>query len=118
MKLFINSAVLFLIGFTYWFFFMKKENQEVKVKKEITIIVKGGYNPAIIKIKKGQSVTLKFQRKDESSCLEELVIPDFGIRRHLRLNKTTKIKINPQKVGEYEFTCGMNMFRGKIKVGA
>lgn len=118
MNLFVNSVGLLLIGFTYWFFFMKKEGEGIRVGKEITITVKGGYDPAVIKIKKGQSATLKFHRKDESSCLEELVIPDFGIRRHLKLNKVTKVKINPQKVGEYEFTCGMNMFRGKIKVAA
>lgn len=95
---------------------MKKESESVDVANEITITVEGGYKPDVIRVRKGSSVTLKFYRKDESSCLEEVVIPDFNIREHLGLNKTTDIVINPSEVGEYEISCGMNMFHGKIKV--
>ena len=80
------------------------------------IVVKGGYKPDVIKVRKGQPTTLKFHRKDESSCLEEIVIPDFNIREHLTLNETTDIIVNPDEPGEYEISCSMNMFHGKIKV--
>jgi len=116
MTLLINLIGIALIIFTYWFFFMKKESKAVKVVDEITITVEGGYKPDVIKVKKGKPITLKFHRKDESSCLEEVVIPDFNIREHLVLNKITDIVINPTVVGEYEISCGMNMFHGKIKV--
>ncbi len=118
MNLLINLLGITLIILTYWFFFMKKESKAVSVKDEITITVEGGYKPDVIKVKKGKPITLKFYRKDESPCLEEVVIPDFNIREHLVLNKTTNVVINPTKVGEYEISCGMNMFHGKIKVEA
>lgn len=116
MALLINLLGILLIIFIYWFFFMKKESKAIKVENEITITVEGGYKPDVISVKKGTPITLKFYRKDESSCLEEVVIPDFNIREHLTLNETTEIRINPTEVGEYEISCGMNMFYGKIKV--
>jgi plastocyanin domain-containing protein len=116
MTILINLIGILLIILIYWFFFMKKESESVDVANEITITVEGGYKPDVIRVRKGSSVTLKFYRKDESSCLEEVVIPDFNIREHLGLNKTTDIVINPSEVGEYEISCGMNMFHGKIKV--
>lgn len=116
MTLLTNIIGIALIALTYWFFFMKKESKAVNVEDEITIVVEGGYKPDVIRIKKGNPVTLKFHRKDGSSCLEEVVIPAFNVRQHLTLNKTTEIVINPTKVGEFEISCGMNMFHGKIVV--
>jgi len=35
---------------------------------------------------------------------------------HLPEDKTVPIEVTPQSPGEYEFTCGMNMYKGKIIV--
>ena len=105
------SAILFVA----WFFFGKKV-REVAVDRQVQIMVDGGYTPEVISVKKGQPVTLKFFRKDASSCLEEVVLPDFGVRKMLALNETTAIEITPQQAGEFTFSCGMNMYHGKIKV--
>jgi plastocyanin domain-containing protein len=48
--------------------------------------------------------------------LEEVVLGDFKVRKTLPLNQTVTIPITPQKEGEFVFSCGMNMFHGKIKV--
>ncbi|MBF8249445.1 MAG: copper-binding protein [Candidatus Levybacteria bacterium] len=105
------------IVFTYWFFLMKKEDKAVVVNKNnVDILVKGGYSPNVVSIPKGKTTTLNFMRQDSSSCLEEVVIPDFKIRKYLPLNKKVSIPITPQKEGEYEISCGMNMFHGKIIV--
>lgn len=116
MNLIINIVGVILIILIYWFFFMKKESKAVEVDKEIKIVVAGGYKPDVIKVKLGESTILKFYREDESSCLEEVVIPDLNVREHLVLNETTAIEIKPEKTGVYEFSCGMNMFHGKIVV--
>lgn len=113
--------VLFLsslgIIFTYWFFLMKKDDDAVIVKtNSVDIIVEGGYSPGIISIPKGKQTTINFFRKDPSSCLEEVLLPDFKLRKYLPLNKITSIKITPDKIGTFEISCGMNMFHGKIKV--
>lgn len=113
-------VTLFSIGgiaFTYWFFLMKKEDAAILVNTDsINITVEGGYTPNVISISKDKTTTLNFIRKDPSSCLEEVVLPDFKIRKYLPLNKTTPIQVTPKKEGTYEISCGMNMFHGKIKV--
>lgn len=112
-------AILSLAGmiFTYWFFLMKKEETATKVDTtDIDIVVKGGYSPEVISIPKGKTTTLNFIRRDPSSCLEDVVIPDFKIRKYLPMNEKVSIPLTPKKEGSYEISCGMNMFHGKIIV--
>lgn len=104
------------IGFTYWFFLMRKEKEIAVTSDSIDITVEGGYQPEIISIPKGKTTKLNFTRKDPSSCLEEVVLGDFKVRKMLPLNQTVAIAITPQKEGEYIFSCGMNMYHGKIIV--
>ena len=103
------------ILFTYWFFLMKREDV-VSVKDSVDINVAGGYSPSTISIPKGKTTKINFFRKDPSSCLEEVVLGDFKIRKFLPLNQKVTVEITPQKAGEYGFACGMNMFHGKIIV--
>lgn len=114
-KLLVAIFSLAGIVFTYWFFLMKKE-EAVSVKDSVDIIVEGGYKPEVIEIEKGKEVTINFLRKDKSSCLEEVVLGDFKIRKYLPLNKKVSVLITPQKSGEFVFSCGMNMYHGKIIV--
>lgn len=104
------------IGFVYWFFLIKNVKDAVLVGKSINIIVDGGYQPEVISIAKGKTTTITFLRRDPSTCLEEVVLPDFKIRKFLPLNKKVDVSISPKLVGEYEIVCGMNMFHGKILV--
>lgn len=103
------------IVFTYWFFFGKKD-EKGEAKGSITITVDGGYSPAYIIVKKDATTTLRFFRKDKAACLEEISIPDFKIKKYLPPDEYTDIKITPKKRGEFPFSCGMNMYFGKISV--
>lgn len=114
-KLLVGFGGLAAILFVAWFFFGKK-TQAVTVERQVRINVDGGYSPDTIRVKRGQPVTLQFLRKDSSGCLEEVVLPDFGVRQILPLNQETTVTITPQKAGEFGFACGMNMYRGKILV--
>ncbi len=113
-------VIIFSLGgivFVYWFFLMKKEKEAVAAQSNnIDITVEGGYSPSVISISKDKTTTLNFIRKDPSSCLEEVVLPEFKIKKYLPLNKSTTITVTPKKEGTYEITCGMNMFHGKIIV--
>lgn len=105
------------IAFIYWFFLMKKEETAVLVNdSNVDITVEGGYSPNVISIPKGKTTTLNFTRKDPSSCLEEVVLGDFRIRKYLPLHQKVSITLTPQKTGEFDYSCGMNMFHGKIIV--
>lgn len=82
--------------------------------QEVDVTVKGGYQPASILVKSGEPVRLNFTRREASTCGEEVVLPSFGKRAHLPENQTVTVEVTPEKPGEYEFTCGMNMYRGKL----
>jgi len=115
-----DKVIVSIVGFvgiifTYWFFLMRRE-KEVAVENEVDIIVDGGYKPEIISVPQAKTTKLNFIRKDPSSCLEEIVLGDFKIRKYLPLNKKVTIEIKPEKPGEYDYACGMNMFHGKIIV--
>jgi plastocyanin domain-containing protein len=82
--------------------------------REQTITVDGGYSPAVIRVKAGRPVRLVFDRRDTGSCSEEVVFPDFGVRRFLPTGTKTVVEITPPKAGRYDFTCGMSMLRGSL----
>lgn len=81
---------------------------------EVVIEVDGGYSPNAVRVKAGEPVRLVFDRKDDSSCSEEVVIPAFGIRTYLPTGQRTTIELTPVAAGKYAFTCGMSMLRGTI----
>ncbi|MBI3633297.1 MAG: cupredoxin domain-containing protein [Candidatus Vogelbacteria bacterium] len=103
------------IIFTYWFFLMKKD-KGVEVSDSIDVVVDGGYSPEVISVLQGKTTTINFIRKDPTSCLEEVVLGDFKIRKYLPLNQKVSVEIKPDNTGEYVYSCGMNMYHGKIIV--
>lgn len=126
-KLIVLAGGIGLIGFIYvWFLteWGKRANSSASVvhtkssdgNDEIEIIVDGGYRPDVIRVKRGQKVTLSFLRKDPSSCLDEVILPDFKISSFLPLNEKTKVSFVPGKSGTFDFSCGMRMFHGKLIV--
>ncbi len=80
----------------------------------VTVAVKGGYSPAAIKVKAGRPVRVIFDRQETSGCSEEVVFPDFGVRKFLPAFQQTTVEITPERPGTYAFTCGMGMLRGKL----
>lgn len=114
-KLIVSIAGVLGIAFTYWFFLMKRE-KEIAVENEVDITVSGGYSPEVISIPKDKLTKINFIRTDPTDCLEEVVLGDFKIKKHLPLNQKVTIEVTPQKIGEFNFTCGMNMYHGKIVV--
>lgn len=115
-----DKAIVSVLGisgiiFVAWFFFGKKD-EIVEAGEKIQIEVAGGYNPSVIELKKGRKTTVIFHRTDPSSCLEEVIIPEFKIRKTLPLNENVSIEITPQKIGEFPFSCGMNMYHGRLVV--
>lgn len=115
-----DKIIVLLLGalaiyLTYIFFFGKKETAIVS-KGPVNINVSGGYSPSVIVIKNNAKTTLNFIRTDENSCLEEIIIPDFKIKKYLPLNEKVSVTLAPKVPGDYPFSCGMNMYFGKITV--
>lgn len=82
--------------------------------RQATVIVKGGYAPAVVRAAAGRPVRLTFDRQETSGCSEEVLFGDFGVRRYLPAHQQTVIEVTPPAAGTYEFTCGMGMLRGKL----
>lgn len=104
-----------------WYFFLYTQESVVAQSagpkaQEITILVKGGYTPNRIEVERGKRVRLLFNREEDAACSEEVVFPDFGVRKDLPAFHTTGIDLEPASAGEYEFTCGMHMMRGTLIV--
>jgi len=113
-------GVLLIILVNWYFFFSKKKATQATVEasgvQEVKVIVKGGYSPDIIVVKGGLPVRINFYRDETAECSDTIVFGDFKVRKPLPAFKTTPIEFTPEKVGEYTFTCGMGMMRGKLVV--
>ena len=110
-----------LVGFVVWFFFLSEREQgraesDASGVQKIKVLVKGGYTPDVIVLKKGVPAELAFYRDEVSSCSEEVVLPDFGLSRRLPAFETTTVRLTPEREGEFTITCGMSMLHGKLVV--
>ncbi|MBX9854865.1 MAG: cupredoxin domain-containing protein [Gemmatimonadaceae bacterium] len=117
---FVIAAAGATIVWVNWYFFAAERAPATATAgptsgaQEVTIAVHGGYTPSTIRVRAGSPVRLLFDRQETSSCSEEVVFGDFGIRTYLPAHETTAVTVTPPKPGVYEFTCGMSMLRGKL----
>jgi plastocyanin domain-containing protein len=120
-QIIVTLAGLGLIGWIVWYFWLWKTEAVTAQAgagglQVVDVTVKGGYQPSTIVAKAGQALRLNFTRRESTPCGEEVVLPEFGKRAHLPEGRTIPIEVTPSKPGEYEFTCGMNMYKGKLIV--
>ena len=120
-KLFVILAGLAAIAGIAWFFWgPRKGGYRVAVTsggyQEAMVLVKGGYTPDLIVVQHGKPVRLNFRREESAACSEMVVFGDFGKSANLPEGEIVPVEFLPEKAGEYEFTCQMGMFRGKLVV--
>jgi plastocyanin domain-containing protein len=110
-----------LSALVIWYFFVSqvagtRVAAAVSGVQEAQIIVKGGYSPDVLVVNAGQPVRLDFLRQETASCSEMVLFPDFDRSAKLPPGEVVPIEFTPETPGEYEFTCQMGMFRGKLIV--
>jgi len=115
------AAAVAAIGWVNWYFFFAERSSADAVAtasgvQEVGITVKGGYTPAVIHAKEGALLRLIFDRQETSSCSEEVVIGDFGVKRFLPAFQKTVVELTPNRAGRFDFTCGMGMLHGTLIV--
>ncbi|NUU16995.1 heavy metal translocating P-type ATPase [Cellulomonas humilata] len=104
-----------------WFFFAPRKTQQAQLEggvQVVTVTVKGGYNPDLVEVTAGTPVRLLFDRQESGDCTSRVVFPDFKVNASLPANRTTAVDLMPAVPGDYEFACGMNMVRGRLRVVA
>ncbi|HED03333.1 MAG TPA: cupredoxin domain-containing protein [Candidatus Fraserbacteria bacterium] len=116
----VSLAGLLAIIWIVWYFWIYEKKgvmaAEAGGAQEIRIRVKGGYDPDVIVVKAGKPVKLHFTREEEVSCSETVVFPAFEKSTKLPPFETVTVELLPEKPGEYDFHCSMNMLRGKLVV--
>jgi plastocyanin domain-containing protein len=109
-----------IAGVIWFFFFGERERVKATATaagvQEIQILVKGGYDPDVIVVERGRPVRLDFYRDETAACSDTVVFGDFGVAKPLPAFRTTPVEFTPDRAGEFTFTCGMNMMRGKLIV--
>jgi plastocyanin domain-containing protein len=120
-QIIVSLAGLALRALIAWFFWAPR-GEGVKAPltsagfQEAMILVKGAYTPDVIVVQHGQPVRLTFRREETAACSERVLFPDFNRSAQLPEGENVPIEFTPQDAGEFEFTCGMGMLRGKLVV--
>jgi plastocyanin domain-containing protein len=114
----INLAGVILIGLiVYWFWLATPRKVTAGNTGTIEIHVKDGvYTPAHIEVKKDETIRLRFVREDPSPCAAKVIFESLNKNLELPLNGSADIELHLQQAGEIDFTCEMQMYRGKLVV--
>ena len=118
-ELIVLLASVMFVGFLWWFFFGPKQTRPAEVRaglQQVTVTVKGGYSPDRIRVQQGVPLRLTFDRQEAGDCTSRVVFADFGASKSLPAFGTTSLDFTPDKVGEFDFSCGMNMIHGTLVV--
>ena len=109
-----------VIGFLLWFFFGPRTATAARRSdtgvQEARVEVRSSYSPDRIEVEAGRPVRLTFVRREANPCTEQVVLPDFGVVRDLPVGRPVPVEFTPDRAGEFEFHCGMNMVRGRLVV--
>jgi plastocyanin domain-containing protein len=115
----IAAGALLLIAFVNWFFLGSKGRPVTAAAGspggvvDVNVVVEGGYTPSTIEVPAGARVRMTLDRREDNPCSDELVIPDFHIRRALAAHAKTTVEFTATS-GRHEFSCGMGMLHGAI----
>lgn len=74
-----------------------------------------GYEPSVMKVKKGMPVKWIINSTSQFTCAASIVMPKFGISEVLSAGQNI-ITFTPTQAGEIPFSCSMGMYRGKFIV--
>src|SRR5216684_3482128 len=108
-----------LSGILGWFFFgPKKAHSATQVGnvQEVTVTVKGGYSPDLVRVRQGVPLRMVFDRQESGECTSRVVFPDFALNRSLPAFTQTTVEVLPDRTGDFGFACGMNMVHGRLIV--
>lgn len=73
-----------------------------------------GFEPADVRVRKGEPVTLTITRKSDATCATEIVIDEHGVNTPLPLNQAVTVRFTPKKSGELKYGCAMQKMIGGV----
>jgi plastocyanin domain-containing protein len=90
--------------------------EQPAVQKVTVALTEKGYEPTVLKLRRGVPAQVTFIRKVSATCATQIVIADYDIKRALPLDEPVLVEFTPKKTGTFAFTCGMGMLRGSLVV--
>lgn len=104
--------------FFLWLRFQRKQESAMEQggKQEVTILVKGAYDPNVITAKAGVPLIIHFNRQEDASCSWFVTFEGLNVRKDLKPFGVTDVEFTPTQTGEIPFTCDMGMYQGKVIV--
>ncbi|WP_455212392.1 cupredoxin domain-containing protein [Kaarinaea lacus] len=104
--------------FIVWWFWLAKPKPKLSQQNDVIEVIaeNGSYSPSLIQAVSGQSLTLRFIRKDANPCAEKVIFSALDKSADLELNEPKDISLSIDQPGTYEFTCQMGMYRGKLLI--
>ncbi len=112
-------AAVAALGGLGWFFFGPRKATSAELSggvQRVTVTVRGGYSPEVLRVRQGVPVELVFDRQESGDCTSRVVFPDFQVSAGLPAYQQTTVRLDPAQAGQFGFACGMNMIHGSLIV--
>jgi plastocyanin domain-containing protein len=90
--------------------------KKAQIREVPVTVTKDGFEPAEIKVKRGEKVRLVVTRKVQRTCATEIVFKDLEVEKALPLEEPVTIDLAPAKAGALRFACAMDMIGGTVIV--
>jgi Cu+-exporting ATPase len=110
----IAAAALAGLG---WFFFAPRRARTAELAggvQQVTVTVRGGYSPDVIRARQGVPLELVFDRQESGDCTSRVVFPDLAVSASLPAFERTTVRLAAPAAGSFGFACGMNMIHGTL----
>ena len=89
---------------------------DTRPARTVRVRVRGGYEPSVLHARAGEPLRIVFLREETAPCTERVVFPAFGKSAMLPPFEDVALELDPERAGEYEFTCQLGMLRGRLVV--
>src|SRR5689334_1113511 len=102
-----------------WFFFAPRRAHAAELAgdvQRVTVTVRGGYAPDVIRAQPGIPLELVFDRQESGDCTSRVVFPDLAMSAALPAYEQTTVRVAAPAAGSFGFACGMNMIHGTLIV--
>ena len=99
-----TNFLLFLILLSFLFFAAGCHKSEGSGQHINVVMRKYTIEPAVIRVKSGQPVSLDVTTADVQHGFD---VPDLGIKEAVQPGRTTTITFTPKAKGEYAVKCGV-----------
>lgn len=111
----VNLAGLIAAALVVWWFWLSKPKPRRASGGPVAItMADGAFDPSVVEVAAGQPVTLRITRRDPAPHAAQLLFPELDRAVDLPLDEPRSIALPPLEPGEYEFTCQMRLYVGRL----